>query len=161
MLNLKPDFYFDKITDITADFLREKNIKAVVLDVDNTLTLHGSREVAEGVAEWLKKTKENGIKLIILSNNSYERIKPFADKIGVDFLTGTKPKKSDYQRVLRRLNLPAESCAGVGDQIFTDVWGANASNLISILTKPLSDEEPKFIRFKRILEKPILKGIKK
>ncbi len=161
MLNFKPDFYFEKITDISPDFLLSKNIKALVLDVDNTLTCHGSQQVSDDIKNWIFKTKQNGIALIILSNNSPERVKPFADSLGIDFLTGTKPKKSDYKRVLDYLKLPPESCAGVGDQIFTDIWGANASNLTSILTKPISNEETKFIRFKRLLEKPILKGLEK
>ncbi len=155
MPNFKPKFFFEKISDITPLFLKEHNIKAVVLDVDNTLTAHSSQNLSSHITAWLEETKNAGVKLVILSNNSPERVKPFADKIGVDFLTGTKPKKSDYKRVLNFLNLPAENCAGVGDQIFTDIWGANASRLVSILVKPISKEETAFIRFKRILEKPI------
>ncbi len=156
MPKLKPDFYFEKITSLDEAFIKENNVKAIVLDVDNTLTTHGSQELAPDITEWLEKTKTLDVSLIILSNNSPERVKPFADKIGVNFLTGTKPKKSDYKRVLEHLNLPAENCVGVGDQIFTDVWGANASNLISVLTKPISTEhETAFIKLKRILEKPI------
>lgn len=157
----KPDFFFEKIYDIKEDFLKENNIKALILDVDNTLTLHDSPNLNPKISEWIEKMKTLKIKLVILSNNSPERVKPFADSLGLDFFTGTKPNKKDYQKVLEYINLPKENIAGVGDQIFTDVWGANRAGITSILTRPFSTDEPPHVKLKRILEKPIWKGIDK
>ena len=156
-----PNFIFERIWEIDENFLKENNIKALVLDVDNTLTEHGSQEICEKTSEWLRCMKESGVKLCILSNNTPSRIKPFAQKIGADFVCGTKPRKRDYQKALEILNLPPVECAGVGDQIFTDVLGANLSGLFSILTRPISKNETAFIKFKRLLEKPFLKEVKK
>lgn len=156
-----PDFIFERIWEIDENFLKENNIKALVLDVDNTLTEHGSQEISKRTRDWLTTMRENGVKLCILSNNTPERIKPFAQKIGADFVCGTKPRKRDYQKALALLKLPPNECAGVGDQIFTDILGANLSELVSILTRPISENETAFIKFKRRLEKPFLKEVKK
>ena len=158
---LKPKFFFEKIYDIKKDFLKENNIKALILDVDNTLTLHDSPDLNPKISQWIEKMKEENIPLVILSNNSPQRVKPLAKALGLDFFTGTKPNKKDYEKVLNFLNLPKENVAGVGDQIFTDVWGANRVGIISILTRPFSKDEPPHVKFKRLLEKPIWKGIDK
>lgn len=156
-----PNFIFERIWEIDENFLKENNIKALVLDVDNTLTEHGSGDLCEKTRNWLDYMKEKGVKLCVLSNNTPQRIKPFAEKIGADFVCGTKPRKRDYQKALEILNLSAKECAGVGDQIFTDVLGANLSGLFSILTRPISKNETAFIKLKRHLEKPFLKEVKK
>ena len=147
---LKPKFFFEKIYDIKEDFLKENNIKALILDVDNTLTLHDSPDLNPKISQWIEKMKEKNIPLVILSNNSPQRVKPLAKALGLEFFTGTKPNKKDYEKVLNFLNLPRENVAGVGDQIFTDVWGANRAGIISILTRPFSKDEPPHVKFKHL-----------
>ena len=161
MKSLYPDFVFNRVWEIDKKFIEDHGVMAIILDVDNTLTPHGSQELDEKTTEWLLKTKMFGVSLLILSNNTPERIKPFADKCGVDFLCGIKPKKSDYKKALLKLGTPPENTVGVGDQIFTDVLGANLSGLISVLTHPIDKNETRFIKLKRIFEKPFVKGVKK
>ncbi|MBQ1519651.1 MAG: HAD hydrolase family protein, partial [Ruminococcus sp.] len=81
------DFAFRKTVDITPDFLKKHGIKGLILDVDNTLTTHDNPVPADGITEWLENMRNNGIKLIIVSNNHPERVKPFADPLGLDFVS--------------------------------------------------------------------------
>lgn len=153
----RPQYIFERIWDIPCEFFTSHGIKAVFLDVDNTLTAHGAKECEPQAQEWIDEMRKNGLKLIILSNNTPERVAPFAEKIGTDFITGTKPEKKIYLDAMKRAGESAEHCAGIGDQLFTDVWGANRAGIVSILTKPLYDDTEPWIRVKRILEKPFLK----
>ena len=83
---LKPDFRFNCILDIKPEDIKNSGAKFVLLDTDNTLALHGSQEPLKGVLEWIDEMRKNGIEPILLSNNSRERIEPFAKKLGVPFV---------------------------------------------------------------------------
>ena len=88
----KADFAFRRVNDITPEFLFKNNIKGLLLDLDNTLTTHDNPVPGKGVEEWLKEMKSFGIKLIIVYNNHQERVKPFADMLGLNFISyGKKP----------------------------------------------------------------------
>ena len=153
----KPQYIFDRIWDIPFEFFKDNKINAVFLDVDNTLTTHDNPDCHENAKAWIDAMQENGIKLIILSNNTPERVRPFAESVGLDFITGTKPEKKIYLDAMNRVGEKAQNCAAVGDQLFTDVWGANRAGVVSILTKPIYEDFVPFIKFKRFLEKPLLK----
>lgn len=75
MAIFRPTYALKKITDITPSALKKRGIKALVLDVDNTLTTHNNPAPAEGIPEWIEEIKSAGIKLIIVSNNNAERVK--------------------------------------------------------------------------------------
>jgi hypothetical protein len=100
-----------------------------------------------------------GIKLMIVSNNHPERVRPFADPLGLDFVSDSgKPLRRGYKAAMKKMGLKASETAAVGDQLFTDVWGANISGVTMLYVEPM-ELEPKskrFIRFKRVLEKPFL-----
>ena len=78
-----------------------------------------------------------------------------AAALGVDFVTGTKPRRDIYEAALKKAGVPREAAAAVGDQFFTDVWGASRAHIRCLLTRPLSRDTNRFIRFKRVLEKPL------
>ena len=153
------DFAFRKTVDISPRFLKKHGIKGLILDVDNTLTTHDNPVPAEGIREWLDNMRKNGIKLIIVSNNHPERVRPFADPLGLDYVSDSgKPLKRGYRAAMKKMRLTASETAAVGDQLFTDVWGANFSRIRMLYVEPI-ELEPKskrFIRFKRVLEKPFL-----
>ncbi len=153
----RPQYIFDKIWDIPFSFFAENRINAVFLDVDNTLTTHDNPDCDQRAKDWILKMNQSGLKLIILSNNTPERVSPFAESVGLDFITGTKPDRKIYLDAMERVGEKAQNCAGIGDQLFTDVWGANRAKIVSILTKPIYEDFVPFIKFKRILEKPFLK----
>ncbi len=148
---------FRKVTDITPEFLKKLGIKGLILDVDNTLTTHDNPEPAENVPEWVDSMKKNNIKLIIVSNNHPPRVKPFADMLGIDFVCeGKKPLSKGFKEAVKKINLPKKNIAAVGDQIFTDVLGANLYGIKMLYTVPIEHEKTTFFKIKRTLEKPFL-----
>lgn len=153
----KPTYVFDKVGDITPEFLKHKHIKALILDLDNTLTTHNNPEVPQKSLDWINTMKNAGIALIIVSNNHPPRVRPFADKLGVDFeCEGKKPLTFGYTRAIKRLGIPKKYVASVGDQIFTDVLGCNLKGIRSLFVFPIEPETSRPFRFKRWCERPFL-----
>ncbi len=153
----RPTYVFDKVTDVTPEFLKRKKIKALLLDLDNTLTTHNNPVVPESSLEWIDTMKQAGIKLMIVSNNHAPRVTPFADQLGLDFVCeGAKPLTIGYSRALKRLGVEKRYAAAVGDQIFTDVLGSNLKGIRSIFVFPIKPETSLPFRFKRACEKPFL-----
>ena len=151
---LKPQYRFDTILDITAEDLKSAGAKLVLLDADNTLSLHGSQKPHPGVPEWIEEIKKSGIDLCIVSNNSKDRIKPFADKLGLCFVyKGAKPLPKGFLKACKMFGVSPKESAVIGDQIFTDVLGGNWIGAKVFLTEPLGPETDGFIKFKRRIEK--------
>lgn len=155
---LKPDIKLEKITDITPQILKKYNLDSLILDVDNTLSTHHGNVLTDGLPEWLNLMLENGIKLMVLSNSKEKRVKPFAEKIGLNFISlGLKPLPFGYIRALKALGSKRKTTAIVGDQIFTDVLGGNLVGVKTLLLTPILLENTAGFRFKRKLERVIFK----
>lgn len=149
-----PDLYLHHITEIDEALLKKHGIKGIVLDVDNTLTMHGSQEVKQEIIDWLKQMQDAGIKLTIASNNNDRRIKPFAKKIGLDYIAmSCKPLTFAFTKACKTFGLQKHEIAVVGDQIYTDIVGGNLKGMFSILVDPHELENGAFFRFKRRFEK--------
>lgn len=156
----KADFAFWRVTEITPEFLIKNNIRGLLLDLDNTLTTHDNPVPGEGVTEWLDSMRAAGIKMVIVSNNHPPRVKPFADMLGLDFVCeGKKPLSSGFNRAQKRMGIPFSQLAVVGDQIFTDMLGANLKRVRGIFVYPIEHEKTKFFKLKRWAEKPFLPKI--
>ena len=82
---ITPEYVFKDVTHITPEFLAGKGIRALVLDIDNTLTADRSQELPDEVAGWLAQMKEAGIGLTIVSNGAEKRVRPFAEKLGLAY----------------------------------------------------------------------------
>lgn len=148
---------FRHTTDITPEFLRKNNIKGLILDLDNTLTTHDNPKPGEGVLEWLQLMKNSGIKLMIVSNNHAPRVKPFADMLGLTFVSeGKKPLTKGFSEAMKLMGLSKGELAAVGDQIFTDVLGANLFGIKMLYVVPIEHEKTAFFKLKRKLEIPFL-----
>lgn len=158
----KADFAFWRVTEITPEFLIKNNIRGLLLDLDNTLTTHDNPVPGEGVTEWLDSMRSAGIKMVIVSNNHPPRVKPFADMLGLDFVCeGKKPLSSGFNRAQKRMGIPFSQLAVLGDQIFTDMLGANLKRVRGIFVYPIEHEKTKFFKLKRWAEKPFLPKITK
>ena len=155
---LYPRLYCRRVTDITPEFLKKNNIKVLILDVDNTL-LDFELNILDGLKQWHENMKKNNIKCMILSNSNKEKkIKMVAELMEVPFIKfATKPLKRGFKMAQKILDLPNENIAVVGDQIFTDVIGANRSNMFSILVEPIAEKDLWMTRFKRPIENLIIK----
>ena len=162
--NFYADAYFENIKDVSPEYLKEKGIQGIILDIDNTLIGHDVPIPDEKIMAHLRLFESAGLKLCVVSNNKYDRVKNFTEKIGVEFFVheALKPKKHGYNEASKEMKLPMNKIAAIGDQIFTDVWGAKRAGCFAILTKPLhKGNEGKFIAFKRIFEKPFVKKMQK
>lgn len=149
-----PDYIFNKTTNITPEFLRQLGIKSLLLDVDNTLATHGNPAPAKGIEDWILLLRENGIKLIIVSNNIKKRVEPFAKELGLDFASfSCKPSPFGIRKALKKLGASKKTTAMVGDQIFTDILGAHIFGIKAIMVLAILEEDGAFFKLKRNFEK--------
>jgi HAD superfamily phosphatase (TIGR01668 family) len=154
---IKPFAVFESVWDVPAAFFIENGIKAVFLDIDNTLSTHNASKPFPEAVVWIEKMKAAGIKLLLVSNNHPPRIKPFAEKIGLDFVSDAKkPLSNGYKEALRRVGLKKSEVCAIGDQIFTDIIGANLFGIKSVFVFPKEAEKSLPFRIKRAIERPLL-----
>ncbi len=152
-----PDYIFERVEAITPAFLAAHGIKALVLDVDNTLTAHGSQALSPAVQAWLTTMRKAGIGMMIASNNVPKRVQPFAKRVGLAYEAFcVKPSPIKLRRIRKRLGVERGELALVGDQIFTDVLAANFYGITMLLVEPMQEDHVPTIRFKRALEKPFI-----
>ena len=153
-----PDLYLDDIYGITPAYLKEKGIRAVLLDIDNTLVTYDDPKPTPSVLAWLADLKENGIEAAFISNNHEDRVTLFNEDLRL-FATwdSKKPSGKCYLAAMKHLGIEKHEAAVIGDQVFTDVWSAKRLGLFAILVKPIKDKTNLFFRSKRALEKPILR----
>ncbi len=153
-----PTLYRRRITDVTAEDLRRLGVDCLLLDVDNTLTTHDAPDLTDGVKAWLTQRQAEGFGLIIVSNNRAERVAPFAEKVGLPYYAhARKPLPFGFRAAAKQMGCDRKRCVVIGDQIFTDMLGANLAGMPSVLLEPIQLEvEQKFIVFKRKIERPML-----
>ncbi len=154
---LHPTLLLERITALSADTLQTMGVKALLLDVDNTLTRHHSQELTEEVAAWLRDMKEAGVFMMLVSNSKRPRILPFAEKLGLPFIhTAVKPLPFGFRRAVKALGVPKTACMAVGDQTFTDVLGARLCGLRVTQLIPIEEETGWSFRVRRRLERGVL-----
>ena len=137
--------------------LEKLGVCGLLLDIDNTLTTHDNPVPAAGVEAWVAGMQAAGISLCLVSNNHPPRVEPFAKRLGLDFVCeGKKPLTKGYREAVQKMGLSRKEVAAVGDQIFTDVLGANLFGVPCIFVFPMEMEKTRFFRFKRRMEIPFL-----
>ena len=158
---LKPTVALDRVTDITPELLRSMEVDAILLDVDNTLAPPTESTPYEGVQEWIDMLRSEGFSVVICSNNYKSRIKPFSESVGLECVSmSLKPLPFGFNRAKRKLREKPKSLVVVGDQIYTDVLGANLGRMKSILLRPQSEEKGVTIKIRRSLERRIRRNLK-
>ena len=155
-MKIYPDAYFKKVEDINIEFLNKNKIKALLLDVDNTL-VDRTKKMTEGVIKWAKELKGQGVKLYILSNtNDKAKIQNIVKKIDIPYQHfAMKPLKRGFKKAQKELEEKSENIAIVGDQIFTDIIGGNRCHMYTILVEPINEKEFWYTIWKRPIEKRI------
>lgn len=150
-------YYHKTVFDIDFELLKNSGISAVIFDIDNTLASYVDEVPPKKTAELLKKLSDMGFKLFLLSNNKRKRVRIFAEKAGIPYISrGAKPLKFNIWRAMKKMKAKKSETILVGDQIFTDIWGANRAGIKSVLVDPVSKtNEDKFVAFKRIFEKKL------
>lgn len=151
-----PDEYLDSTYEIDFDLLYKKGYRGVIFDIDNTLVPHGAPADARAEALFAH-LKEIGFSCCLLSNNQRPRVELFNKNIGVNFIEDAhKPSVKSYRKAMEIMGTDTENTLFVGDQLFTDVFGARRTGIHSILVKPIHPKEEIQIVLKRYLEKIVL-----
>jgi len=153
-----PNFYVNSIYEIDLNSLKALGIKLLILDLDNTLVECNKCYVAPKLVPWLNKIYNLGFKLIIVSNNTKERVATFAKKLGLPFVhTALKPLSFGFKKAMATAKVSKKETAVIGDQLLTDVFGGNMLGLYTILVKPLSLKgESFFTSINRKIERVLL-----
>ena len=141
-----------------SDFekLYKEGIRGVIFDIDNTLVPHGA-PADERAIRLFARLRSIGLDYCLISNNQLPRVKPFADAVQAKFVEDAhKPSRKNYLKAMKLMHVDLDSCIFVGDQIFTDVYGAKRCGMRTILVKPLHPKEEIQIVLKRYLEKIVL-----
>ena len=157
-----PDFIFDKFDDVTPAFLKAEGISFLLIDIDNTLAPYEEPLPNERVKAWFAALEEAGVRAILVSNNHADRVELFNSELSLPaFADCHKPSPRRMRRLMESFGATVEETSALGDQIFTDVWGAKAMGARAILVPPIRDKKTLFFRAKRLLEKPFLRMYRK
>lgn len=160
MTLLKPTVSVNNIKDIKLDMLKEMNVKLILLDVDNTIASYLSKEPIEGSLAWIKSLQNAGYMVYIVSNNYKKRVSAIAQKFELPYVSfAVKPLTKGFNKVRKLMNVDKKECLVVGDQIFTDILGANLAGMKSVLLEPIEMEKGFSIQIRRHFEKNLRKKL--
>ena len=153
---LYPTKYLDSSYSIDYEQLYRSGIRGLIYDIDNTLVEHGM-PATECAIKLFEQLRSIGFDTCLISNNKEPRVKPFADAVGSKYVYDAhKPSRKNYIRAMELMGTDTGNTYFIGDQIFTDVYGANRAGIPSILVKPIHPKEEIQIVLKRKLEKIVL-----
>lgn len=159
MDNFVPDMFYKSIYEIDYKKLKKNGIKCLLFDLDNTICSYELNEPDKKLKELFYKLNKN-FKLIIISNNTKNRVRPFKEKLNIDSsFKSNKPFKKKYKKILDLYNYKDTEIACIGDQLLTDILGANKMGFTSILVNPISPNEPLRTKFNRSIERRIIKKL--
>lgn len=155
---LYPKLYLSSVKEISIDLLEQYQLKGLILDVDNTL-IDYDKNMPEGVKEWVEQLKRNNISLCIVSNTNHkEKVEKVAKELDIPYIYfAKKPCKGGLKKAKEILRLESRQIGVVGDQIMTDIIGANRSHMFPILVKPISEKDIWITKIKRPIEHIIIK----
>ena len=153
-----PDIIYDNVYNIDFDYLKKKNIKGLIFDIDNTLVSYKQEKPTENVVSLMDKLKAENFIICFISNNNKERVDIFNDRFKFfSFPNAGKPSIKFIKKALESMNLTNKNVALIGDQLFTDVTAAKRAKIMAILVVPIEPVETMFFKFKRFMEKPFLR----
>jgi len=155
---LKPKVYVDSICNIDLKRLKKvKNIKGIIVDLDNTLVAWGKKEVSQRIIDWVKEAKRLEFKLCIVSNTNSKRVAEFEKIFNIPYHSKYfKPFSIAFNNGLKILDTKKSETIVIGDQIFTDIWGGNILKLLTILVVPIVKKDSMGTFLHRNFEKIII-----
>ena len=161
MKNLIPNMYSKSIFDIDYDKLKESNIKLLLFDLDNTCVPFSDKEPNNKLIKLFKELEKKEFEVMIFSNSSEKRLKPFKEKLNVEcHYTSLKPLKRKLIKLIKTKSYKKEEIIIIGDQLFTDILVGNRSGINTMLVDPLSNVDLKITKVWRFFEKRILNKYK-
>lgn len=154
----KPIIYQKDIFTIDYDKLKQNGASLLLFDIDNTIAETNVKKPNEKVISLFNNLKRKGFKIVILTNAVPWRAKRFAKILDVDvFYLSCKPASFNYKRILKKYHVFPSGLVAIGDQVCTDIKGANNAGIISVLVDPLSKKEGLLTKFNRIKENRLIK----
>ncbi len=157
-----PDIYKKSIYAIDYEKLKKNQIKCLVFDLDNTIAPNNLKKPNKKIKDLFEELKDMKFKIIILSNESKAKVEPFKDNLGVDSAyLSFKPLKRKYKKIQELYNYKDTEIACIGDELVTDILGANRMGFTSILVNPISTNEFVTTKISRIFENMIIKHLTK
>ena len=151
-----PDYYYNSTYEIDFNYYYNIGIRGIIFDIDNTLVPHGA-DADERAIQLFKTLKEIGFSTCLLSNNKEPRVMRFNQSIQSEYIyKAGKPGRKGYQRAMECMGTSIEQTMFVGDQLFTDVWGAKMLGITCLLVRPIHPKEEIQIVLKRYLEHIVL-----
>ncbi|OZU89902.1 hypothetical protein CIL03_01815 [Virgibacillus indicus] len=152
-----PNEHVKSIFDIQPAILKQKGIKGIITDLDNTLVAWDVKDATPEVIQWFKLMKDNDIKVTIISNNKQERVKVFSEPLGTPFIfSARKPLSRAFKSVAQQMEMRKDEIVVIGDQLLTDVLGGNFAGFYTILVVPIVQTDGKITKFNRKIERRIL-----
>ena len=156
-----PDIYQKSIYTIDYKKLKKKGIKCILFDLNNTISSYENDYPTDNLRELMFEI-EKDFKVIIVSNSSKNRVRPFKEKLNIDSaFKAKKPLKNKFKKIMNLYNFKDTEIAMVGDSLLTDIYGGNKMNFTTILVNGISEEEPFFVRLERYVERKIIKRLNK
>ncbi|WP_134687175.1 YqeG family HAD IIIA-type phosphatase [Brevibacillus migulae] len=154
---LMPSQFVESIHHISLEELKQRNICAVITDLDNTLVEWHRPEATPEVENWIIQLRRAGIQVTVVSNNNEGRVQHFCEPLGVRFIwAARKPLGQAFRRAVKEMNVSIEQTVVVGDQLFTDILGGNLLGFHTILVVPVASTDGILTRFNRQLERMAL-----
>ena len=155
---LTPDYMFGTFDEITPAFLKSIGVRALLIDIDNTLAPYEEPDPNERIMAWFEELKKNGIQASLVSNNHAPRVERFNKPLGlIAYPNSGKPSRKTLERAMRELGATHAETAMLGDQLLTDCFAGKHIGLRSIIVPPIKDKTNLFFRSKRFLERPFIR----
>lgn len=162
MNSFYPDIYAKDIYKIDYKKLKENGIKCLIFDLDNTLVSIYAKRPTRKIKELFAYLDDLSFKIIIMSNSGKKRVTPFKEELNVDSAySSCKPLKKKYKVIKQKYGYKDSEIACIGDQILTDIWGANKMNFTSIFVDKINEEDFVWTKLNRFIERKILNSFEK
>lgn len=151
-----PYSYQKNIYDIDYNKLKKQGIKCLIFDLDNTIALIDQKLVEEKTVKLFSKLEKN-FKLIIISNNTKDRVSEYANKLNCDYVSfALKPLLHGYRKIKNKYKFKNNEMCMIGDQLVTDILAGNRFSCLTILVDPIGTKDLKITSFNRFIESKIL-----
>jgi len=158
---LLPKLIAEELTDLTTEVLKAHHIRLLMLDFDNTIVPYTTDIPTEKMDRWLREMNRSEIRLCVVSNSRKDRVKVFCGKYGIDCIThAKKPFTKGIRQCLAKYGIPASEAALVGDQIYTDTFGANNAGVSPILVRAI-DNHNIWLKLRHVAELPFIFAARK
>ena len=155
---LTPDYMFGHYWEITPAFLQSIGVRALLIDIDNTLAPYEQADADERIVAWFAQLRENGITAALVSNNHAPRVERFNRTLGLlAYPDSKKPFRGTLEKAMAAMGVTHAETAMLGDQLLTDAFAGKHIGLVTLIVPPIRDKANLFFRFKRWCERPFIR----